>query len=120
LIRNKMYSTITSHETNFSKFNFNYYISGCKGFYDCMTRFCSKKPNTRDNHEAIVNHLGKWFITNMFNLKRYYTKKANKEALTQIDACIKEISAISFMRKFLPAVKMKDVALALKKRLGLL
>ncbi len=45
IIINKMYSTLSSHNTNFSKSNISYYPTGCKGFYETLINFY--KNNTR-------------------------------------------------------------------------
>ncbi len=63
-----MFSSLSSHDNNFSKFNFNYYVDGCKGFYDFLAeRF--NKTGQQENNKIVIKHLHVWFITNMFSLK---------------------------------------------------
>jgi glycosyltransferase involved in cell wall biosynthesis len=116
VVVNKMYSNVTFHEGNFSKFNFDYYVKGCKGFYTTMSSldneiFARNKP-------VIIKHLDKWFISNIFNLKNYYLARQNKDMLAQIDACAREIISFPFMKKSAVKYHFKNFVLKIKKRVG--
>ena len=55
IIINKMYSSLTSHNTNFSKSHFESYLSGCKGFYTIFSEL--KHPNKQQILNAVSKHL---------------------------------------------------------------
>ena len=120
VVINKMYSIITLHDNNFSKFNFHYYTLGCKGFYEKMTAFCKNNIYFSKQKEVIIRHVGKWFIVNMFNLKKFYTLKKNDEVLNQIDKCAEEIITMPFMRRFVPRFYAKRAVFNIKRKLNLL
>lgn len=115
IVVNKMYSQLTSHDDNFSKFNFEYYVLGCKGFYDTLSTFCRENFTLKDQRKAIRNHLGVWFISSFFNLKRYYTQKNDIIKLKQIEDCAQEILKFSFMKKFQLKYIMKKAVFKFKK-----
>lgn len=121
VIINNKYSSLTLHESNFSKFNFEYYTLGCKGFYEILERFCNKYAlNPRANF-AIVKHLESWLIGNVFNLKRYYsTKQFNRPVLDHVEECAKEILSFPFMKKAIFKYRIKEIVFILKKKFGLL
>ena len=120
VIVNRMYSILTQHDKNFSKSNFHYYTAGCKGFYDTMMTFCKKENDFEKNRKVVMRHIGTWFITNIFNLKRYHTLQKNQEVVRQVEACAKQIMAFPFMRVFKPAFYAKNVVFNVKKMLHLL
>lgn len=120
IIVNKMYSNITIHDTNFSKFNFHYYTSGCKGFYETMRQFSNNEKNAHLIRKAVIGHLGTWFITNMFNLKKYYTLKKDELLLKQVNDCITEIIHLPFMKRFMARTYAKNLVFNIKKGLNLL
>jgi hypothetical protein len=97
IIVNKMFSSLTQHDNNFSKFNFHYYTTGCKGFFEKMTEFCRNDKLFFNNKEIIIKHLGSWFIANIFSLKKYYT-----------------------IRKFRPIIFFKNQMFVIKRMLNLL
>lgn len=121
IIVNKMFSAITSHESNFSKFNFESYIKGCEGFYACLSSFFKRHRLFRQYEKIIVKHLGKWFISNMFNLKKYYTiKKRDDIMLIKLNSCASAILDLSFMKQFRIKFQIKNSIFVVKKTLGLL
>lgn len=121
VIVQKKYSTLSSHDNNFSKFNFNYYTQGCKGFYETMAPFSRHQKNAGEAQEAILRHLGTWFIANYFNLKRYYTvTKKDPSMLQQVNNFGKAIIAFPFMQPFKTWYRRKLLFFNAKKYLGLL
>lgn len=120
VITNTMFSSLSVHETNFSKLNFSTYVQGCKGFYETMSAFIAKTRHPEANSKAVENHLAHWFIPCIFNLKKYYTIKKDKEKLTQIDECASQILALPFMKSVRGRFIRKELALWLKKTLGIL
>jgi glycosyltransferase involved in cell wall biosynthesis len=117
LILNKKFSSLTSHQSNFSKFNFEYYVHGCKGFYEAF------KDGTEwgQNEKVVRKHLYHWFIANIFNLKRYYTVSApNLEMLRQVDKCAHQILEFDFMRGISFRYNLKKIIFAIKRNMGLL
>ncbi len=119
VIKNKMYSSLSSHDTNFSKFNFNYYTTGCKGFYETMHSFAITKTAGYKIENAVTEHLNTWFISCMFNLKKYYTVHKNLEMLQQVNHCCKEILDFKFMRSLKPHYYIKNLVFTIKRTLGL-
>jgi len=120
VVINKMYSKITLHDNNFSKFSFQYYVLGCKGFYEQMIAFCKNTNQYNRQKQVIIKHIGKWFIVNIFNLKKFYTIKGNKDVVKQINDCAKEIMSFPFMRPFVLKYYAKASIFYLKKRLNVL
>lgn len=120
VIINTMFSSLSVHETNFSKLNFSTYVQGCKGFYETMSAFIEKQKNPEANRKAVEKHLTYWFIPCIFNLKRYYTIKGDAEKLTQIDECAHQILALPFMKSVKGRFIRKELALWVKKTLGIL
>lgn len=120
VIINKMYSSLTQHDNNFSKFNFDYYTFGCKGFYETMTAFLKDKKNIVRDKRVVDKHLGNWFVTSMINLKRYYSIQKNTQVLAQIDTCAKEVMSFPFMKMHMTRYYAKRVAFEIKKYLHLL
>lgn len=120
LINNK-FSSLTSHDSNFSKFNFDYYFSGCKGFYETMFSFCKINKQSNKSYEIVHKHLYSWFITNFFTLKRYYSVQSpNKEALEQVNTCAEKILQLEFMSGIRARFHLKQIIFDIKKSLGLL
>jgi glycosyltransferase involved in cell wall biosynthesis len=121
IILNKMFSTLSSHDSNFSKFNFQYYVKGCSGFYKFMNEFACSMKNENEIHKVILKHLGCWFITNFFSLKKYFSI-TKKEPLTidSINKCAREILELSFMKRFRFRFFLKNFIFLVKKHTGLL
>ena len=71
IVINKMYSSLTLHENNFSKANFASYAKGCEGFYTTLINFCKATNHYNKSRKAIQKHLNKWFISEFFSLKKY-------------------------------------------------
>jgi glycosyltransferase involved in cell wall biosynthesis len=120
VIINKMYSVLSGHDNNFSKSNVMYYATACRGFYELMIRFCSGHTNFEAEKKVITQHIGKWFITCMFNLKKYYTLKRNEEILAQVNICSAEIISFPFMQPFKARYFAKQFIFNIKKVLHLL
>jgi hypothetical protein len=118
VVVNKMYSHFTFHEGNFSKFNLEFYVKGCKGFHDVLMDFINGKEGHKENRNVVVRHIGKWFISNIFNLKKYYQSKKNVDMLLEIDKCANEILAFSFMKRYRMKYYFKTLALKVKILMG--
>lgn len=119
IVVNKMYSHFTFHDGNFSKFNFDFYVKGCQGFYDVLMDFVNGKDDYKENGDVIVKHIGKWFISNIFNLKKYYNGKKNADMLLKIDKCADEILSFPFMKRFRLKYYFKGLALKFKIIMGM-
>lgn len=120
LISNTMYSTLSSHDSNFSKFNFNYYVAGCEGFYKTMKTFASAQTDKENIQKVVKKHLKYWFISCMFTLKKYYTLEKDAKMLTEIKECCNNILSFPFMAHVRPKFRAKNFLFYIKKRLGLL
>ena len=117
---NNMYSELTQHGSNFSKFNFETYVAGCEGFYETLARFIKTAGLNTNSNAAIRRHLYKWFIDCVFNLKRYYSLDRNEKMLTQVDSFAKRILDFEFMKNIKPKYYFKLTVLYVKKAFGLL
>jgi glycosyltransferase involved in cell wall biosynthesis len=120
VIMNKTFSTLSSHDSNFSKFNFEYYVKGCEGFYHYMLSFLQKQKKVNEYKGTVTKHLGKWFITAMFTLKKYYTIAKKQAVVKDVDNCASEILKFPFMKKFMLRYIIKNAIFFIKKRTGLL
>lgn len=121
VVINKMYSSLNSHDANFSKFNFQYYIVGCEGFFKTLTNFCKKNEQFNKQRNIIIKHLGAWFVTSVFTLKKYYTiKNYDLNKLIEIDLYKDKILAFPFMRTFKNKIYFKQAIFLIKRRLNLL
>lgn len=120
VVVNKMYSNVTFHAANFSKTNFEFYIKGCEGFYNFLTEFSKGLQNSRKADRAIKKHLEAWFISNTFNLKKYYSLNRNKKMLQEVDIYAKKIISFAFMRKITTKFYLKTFIFYFKRKLHLL
>jgi hypothetical protein len=121
LIVNKMFSSLTSHESNFSKFNFEYYVKGCEGFYGTLLCFFKNHYKLKQYEKVIIEHLGTWFIANIFTLKKYYTIKSHDGLmLRKLDDCASKILDFSFMRHHRLRYRVKNFIFAIKNAFRLL
>lgn len=121
VVVNKMYSTLSSHDTNFSKTNFNYYLQGCTGFYNTLMEFCKNDPRQQRKMAIVIKHLGWWFITCYFMLKRYYVvKNKNTDRIKELDEFAGNVLRLPFMRKFSTRFALKQAIFSIKRALGLL
>ena len=119
IVVNKMFSSLTSHNTNFSKLHFDSYLSGCKGFYYIFLNLSHSKKSQILN--AVSKHLRRWFISCAFNLKKFYSiKKPDKNLVAQIDDFAIEILKLNFMKKFQLRFQFKNFIFFFKKGLNLL
>lgn len=115
---NNMYSSLTSHDSNFSKFNYSSYVDGCIGFYETMVAYL-KEQEFRYNRKVVLKHLGSWFITNTFSLKRYFTfQQPDAAILMQIDDFARQILAFPFMKGFKNRYHIKNTIFKVKKLFG--
>jgi glycosyltransferase involved in cell wall biosynthesis len=119
VILNKVFSSLSSHDSNFSKFNFNYYVDGCKGFYEFLTNRFNAAGQPKNN-KIVMKHLHAWFITNMFALKKYYTLNRKDEVLKQLEDCARKILAFDFMKQCKTKYYLKIFIFYFKQRLNLL
>lgn len=120
VVKNKMFSSLSSHDSNFSKFNFQYYISACAGFYATMLSGLKNHTKPDIYKRVISKHLGKWFIAFVFTLKKYYTLSKNYAVANTVDDCAVKILEFSFMKKFKLKYLIKNKIFAVKKTVGLL
>lgn len=92
---NRMFSSLTSHNTNFSKLNLDYYYISCEGFYNVMT---SRLCNNNFAKKAVRLHLENWLIANVFTLKKFYTiVKPDKEKILVVESFANKIIELPFI-----------------------
>lgn len=110
VIINKMFSSLSSHEGNFSKTNLHYYVSGCKGFYDCMLHFSKKQHDPQRYEDALSKHLVYWFTAVMSYLKWFYYRdiNPNKAMIKEVNKCVAEILDLPFMKQHRKAYLKKN------------
>jgi glycosyltransferase involved in cell wall biosynthesis len=121
LVLNKMFSSLTSHESNFSKFNFDYYVKGCEGFYKSLSSSFKNHHHFKQYKKTIIKHLGKWFIANIFALKKYYTiRKNDKQILEKLNECASKIMSFPFMKRYRVKFYLKSLIFFMKRKLQLL
>jgi hypothetical protein len=121
VVINKMFSTLTSHDSNFSKFNFNYYKIGCKGFFDTLNTYSKNNRNYEKQKKVILKHIENWFISTFFTLKKYYTKNLDdNEKLTELNEYAEEVLCFSFMRGVRVKFLLKNIIFHLKEKFNLL
>jgi len=120
VIKNKIYSSHTQHENNYSKTNFSNYYSGCIGFYNFLNEYFKNKENSKKIKKVIRIHLKNWFISMSFTLRRYFYKTANKKALKEIDEFSNDILNLDFMRGALIKYKIKKIIFRTKAFFNLL
>lgn len=120
VIMNKMFSSLSKHDANFSKFNFQYYVLGCEGFYNYMQPLITNHPRTEDYKKIVSKHLGTWFIACMAALKKYYTLTKKTDEVKKVETCAAEILKFPYMRKFRARYFIKNRIFFIKKSLGLL
>ncbi len=114
------FSSLSSHNTNYSKFNFSAYYSGCVGFYRTMDEFISKHPVSASARNIVLKHLHQWVIVCFFNLKTYYTKMKNYEVLREVESSAAQILELDFMKRARMRYKIKNLIFGLKKQFNLL
>lgn len=120
IILNKMFSSYTSHDTNFSKLNFQSYLVGCNGFYNVM-RLKMQKENIKYKYLTLEKHLNGWLLAIIFTLKRYYAVNSpDKSKLKEIEILTKEIIQLPFMKKNKSYIVIKEFIFKLKLTFGLL
>ncbi len=117
LIKNRMFSTLSSHDDNFSKSNFHYYVLGVQGFYNLMNSFSIARKHQVANKKAVITHLGKWFFGCIFTLKKYFYITNNARQHDAIVACAKEILTLPYMQRFKPKYYAKSFIFEIKKKL---
>ncbi|MCC6288005.1 MAG: glycosyltransferase family 2 protein [Chitinophagaceae bacterium] len=120
VIINKMYSSLTSHNTNFSKLNFQTYITGCTEFYKTM-KLNIQEGDQDSKWKAINQHLGDWLLAIIYNLKRYYSVNLpDKKRIQEIDTLAKEMVRLPFMKRNKTRLKIKELIFRVKLFLGIL
>jgi glycosyltransferase involved in cell wall biosynthesis len=118
---NRMYSSINSHQSNFSKSNIEVYYKSCKGFYDLISDLKNVSKNGQ-HHKILIKHLNRWFITSMFNLRKHFSSKGNKdiEMVRKIDEVSLKIMKLPFMKTVIPKYYFKISIFTCKKILRLI
>lgn len=98
VVKNKMFSSLTSHENNFSKFNFDAYLAGCKGFFRLINESQLPNVNNRRSIRAVRSHLKTWLITNVFSLMKYYTLKKEPSKVAEIERFATNLLELPFLQ----------------------
>ncbi|ANH80766.1 hypothetical protein A8C56_07030 [Niabella ginsenosidivorans] len=116
LFINKMFSHLNKHDSNFSKSNFNlYYIAGTR-FIALMTKAFPEEFYIKNGENAIAKHLKKWFITNIFILKKYFTiTNPNPEKAKEVDQLAHNLLKLSLIKKFKTLYTFKLIVFNIKK-----
>lgn len=116
VIINKMYSQLTSHDSNFSKSNIDLYYVACKEFYELISRSFKKDFYIKNGEDALHMHLEMWFITNFFALRKYFTFiSKNNFVINQIDLESSKILKLPFMKTTRTKFFFKLIIFNLKK-----
>lgn len=118
VIINKMYSSLSSHDNNFSKTNFETYKLGCIGFFDLLTDFYRSHPRSKYIKAAVAKHLKNWFLVNVFALKKYYTFKKDAKHLFEVNEYAKDILKLKFMMRYKRNLIMKNFIFSIKRILN--
>jgi glycosyltransferase involved in cell wall biosynthesis len=118
IVMNKMFSTLYSHDSNFSKFNFEYYIKGCEGFYAFMTSAVKNQVRFEQYKKTIKKHLKNWFIINIFSLKNYYFLSKKPEILKEVDLFATTILQLPYMKQARSKYWFKSMTFFIKRKLG--
>lgn len=117
---NTVYSDFSLHDNNFSKFNFDYYTKGCSGFYGLLSGYVAGQANERQIIAVIKKHIYKWFISNIFSLKKFYALRNDKKSISEIDKCSRQILSYPFMSNIKVKYFLKSIAFFVKNKAGLL
>jgi hypothetical protein len=121
VITNRMYSSLTSHQTNFSKAHIDPYLSGCTGFYKTIKDHSEGKQNESEILQAVKKHLSVWFISSIFNLKKFYTvHKPDQAVLSAIESFAGKILEQPFMKHLSPRYSAKQFIFRVKRTLRVL
>jgi glycosyltransferase involved in cell wall biosynthesis len=121
VIVNKMYSKLTSHDSNFSKLNISYYLEGCKGFYETIIKYYESSTRFKYIKTALNKHLQTWFIRSIFTLKKHYTtSNKNEYTLHEINDCANLIMQLHFMRRNRFKYNIKNLIFFVKRKLNML
>jgi glycosyltransferase involved in cell wall biosynthesis len=120
VVMNKMFSRLSSHDSNFSKSNFEQYTKACEGFYRFMMSALTGHKKIRQYEDILIKHLNKWFISNIFSLKKYYTIAKKDDLVKKVEDCASEILKFPFMNKIRAKYFAKTVFFSIKKKLGVL
>ncbi|MEO5783650.1 MAG: glycosyltransferase family 2 protein [Ginsengibacter sp.] len=121
MVINKMFSTLTSHNTNFSKSNISYYQTGCKGFFETLINFYKNTTRYKYIKIALNKHLRTWFITSIFTLKKHYTiVNKNNTILLEIKDCANSILQLHFMHRNRIKYNLKNLIFFAKRIFNLL
>jgi glycosyltransferase involved in cell wall biosynthesis len=121
VVLNKMYSSLTLHDNNFSKANFDAYAKGCEGFYKTLDAFCKANRHYSKSRQAVIKHLGKWFISAVLSLKKYYTRrKYDPTMLKEVNEFADTILNLSFMKRWRLRYQVKTILFHIKRTVGIL
>jgi len=116
LIINKEFSSLTSHGTNFSKSNFDYYYKGCIGFYNTFLNLGFSDSDLN----VVKKHLSWWFISVFFALKRYFKINNKFENQVELEKVAYQILQLYFMKHLRLKYSFKNLIFNIKFNLRLL
>lgn len=101
LMINRMFSSLTQHEGNFSKSNLQLYYIACTEFFKLISNSLDKTYYVKGPDDALQAHLGRWFITFSFALRRHFSLvDKSKEKLECLKLETKKLLMLPFMKKF--------------------
>ncbi|WP_207515590.1 glycosyltransferase [Longitalea luteola] len=105
---NKVFSNLYAHDSNFSKSNFELYYIGCKEFYRLITEKFKQNVYQKNGVDALMKHLGGWFIANSFALRKYFTyNNKNSRFVEDVAKNSAKILELPFMQRFYPRYVFK-------------
>ncbi len=121
LFINKIYGSLNSHDSNFSKSSFTLYYDGCIGFHNFITTNFKRDTYITPDTNSLERHIQNWFLKNYFILKKYFTyKKYNRETLKAINDFSEKIMGLSFMKSISRKFQFLKIIFLLKKPLFLI
>jgi glycosyltransferase involved in cell wall biosynthesis len=117
MVKNRMFSSLSAHENNFSKSNFNLYKIGVVGFKQLMEEFSAGRVNGDKERRAVNIHLGKWFFGCVFTLKKHFFVRKDFKMKRSIEEVAVDILELPYMQRFKPKFYAKTIIFAAKKYL---
>ena len=115
---NKMFSQLVSHDANFSKSNIELYYIACVEFYQTISKSVPEELYVKNNENALVMHLVRWFVTYSFSLRKYFTyQNPDSSKIKEVALAEKKVMQLSYMKKARKKYFLKIFAFYVKKPL---
>jgi glycosyltransferase involved in cell wall biosynthesis len=95
---NRMFSSLTDHNNNFSKNNLELYFIACEQFHRQVVGYFEAKMYIQGGSNALLKHLERWFITYSFALRKYYTHiSPDNEKIKMVNSDAQKVLSLPFM-----------------------